>query len=261
MPIHNVPKLIGLTSCAALLLVSSGAMAQVPNSEAAAPPSQPAAASPATAPPVAAFPPATDQAQPAAPQPVQAPAQAQVAPVQYSAPPADIQPNPNETLEAPEPAKPRRLALGLTTLKEHGFGGVLRLRFNHVALDATGGFMPLLIITSTVGGTTMDIDGAMSAHGGIGPVFFFSGDQKRFQNGLRVNGIYDQVMGPGGGLGWVGEITMTRFTIALGAGLQIYPEAEDRIREHFGFSSAVKLDALSTSVQLYVGLNLFWYLV
>jgi hypothetical protein len=274
MPIHHVSKLIGLASCAVSLYASAEALAQAPGSAAAAPPSQPTAATP-----TAAFPPAANQLQPAAPapaqaapptaqpaqapaaQPAQAPAVVQAAPEAYPAAPAPMQLDPSGTLEAPQPPKPRQFALGLALLKEHGFGGLLRLRFNHVALDATGGFMPLLIITQTVDGTTMDVDGALSAHGGIGPVFFFNGDQKKFQNGIRVNGIYDQIMGPGGGAGWVGEFTKTSFTLALGAGIQVYPEAEDRIRKHFGYSSAIKLDPTSTVLQVYVGLNLFWYLV
>jgi hypothetical protein len=151
--------------------------------------------------------------------------------------------------------------LGITLVKEHGFGAMFRLRFNHVALDATGGFMPLLIITQTTDGATVKVDGAMSAHAGLGPVFFFNDDRKTFQNGIRVNGIYDQIMGPGGGAGWVGEYSKSAFAMAFGVGFQIYPKADDRIRKHFDYGSEVKLDPTNTVLQLYVGFNLFWYVL
>jgi hypothetical protein len=173
--------------------------------------------------------------------------------------------SPKIDLATPEPppteesSKPRELGLGLALLKEHGFGVVGRLRFNHVALDAAYGVMPLFILWQTAGGTTMHVDADLSfVHFDAGPVFFFNDHLDRFQNGLRVAGVYDQVLGPGAGLGWVGEITKRSFAIALGAGLQYYPDAPDRVRRHFHYAPGS--DVSAAALQLYFGLNLLWYL-
>jgi hypothetical protein len=164
-----------------------------------------------------------------------------------------------EPSPAAESSKPREFALGLALLKEHGFGVIGRVRFNHVALDAAYGVMPLFILWQTADGTTMHVDADLSfVHVGAGPVFFFNDHLDRFQNGLRLAGIYDQVLGPGGGLGWVGEITKRSFAIALGAGLQYYPDAGDRVRRHFHYSPGS--DVSAAALQIYFGLNLLWYL-
>jgi hypothetical protein len=168
-------------------------------------------------------------------------------------------------LATPEPppaietSKPREFALGIALLKEHGFGVVGRLRFNHVALDAAYGVMPLFVLWQTADGSTLHIDADLSfVHVGAGPVFFFNDHLDRFQNGLRLLGIYDQVLGPGAGLGWVGEITKRSFAIGFGAGLQYYPDAGERVRRHFHYAPGS--DVSSAAVQLYFGLNLLFYL-
>ncbi|MBI4705766.1 MAG: PEGA domain-containing protein [Deltaproteobacteria bacterium] len=153
---------------------------------------------------------------------------------------------------APESAVPgpRNVALGLTLLKEHGFGGLLRLRVNHVALDLAGGALPVFIMAP-------DFRAALSAHASGSLVLFFSGDQRPTQHGLRLAGAYDQVLGPGGGAGWVGEWCWPHFVFALGAGLQIYPLFDDYARKYFDLGSEV--DMGFGVVQPYLGLNLFWY--
>ena len=166
-----------------------------------------------------------------------------------------------QTSGEPEVSKPRRFAIGLATLKEHGFGALMRVRFDHIALDAAAGFLPVIIITQTYDGTTVNIDGALPLHASVGPVFFLNNQYKGFQNGLRVNGIYNALMGPGAGAGWVGEVTKTSFTLGFGAGLQVYPNAEDKIRNHFHYGSDIKLDATTTVLQIYAGLNLLWYVL
>lgn len=160
-----------------------------------------------------------------------------------------------------EASKPRRFALGISTLKEHGFGALVRLRFNRVALDAAAGFLPVIILTQSSDGTTLNVDGALPPHASLGPVFYLNDQYKGFQNGVRVNGIYNGLMGPGVGAGWVGEITKTSFTLGFGAGFQVYPNAEDRIRDHFHYGSSIQLDATTTVLQIYAGLNLLWYVI
>jgi hypothetical protein len=159
----------------------------------------------------------------------------------------------------PETDKPRTLALGLAMVKEHGFGAVFRARLNHVALDLAAGFNPILIIIS---GSESKIDFAMPLQVGLGPVFFLSDAQASVQHGIRLNGIYNRVLGPGGGLGWVGELaSRRRFTIAFGAGLQIYPQASRRVKEYFSDLQDASLTSSAPEVQIYVGFNLLWYLI
>ena len=266
--------LVRWPSCAVVsfFLGVSGASAQTP-------------APPATA----AFPVAEAQQAPPPPQPVVGQQSPGSAPVATAAPQAPVAPPPGsaaptgtaptegapawnaapnapsgsavQTSGEPEVFKPRRFALGLATLKEHGFGALVRVRFDHVALDAAAGFLPVIIITQTYDGTTMNIDGALPAHASVGPVFFLNDQYKGFQNGIRVNGIYNGLMGPGAGAGWVGEITKTSFTLGFGAGLQVYPNAEDKIRNHFHYGSDIQLDATTTVLQFYAGLNLLWYVL
>ena len=160
----------------------------------------------------------------------------------------------------PEAAKPRTLAIGITTLKEHGFGGVVRGRMDHVALDFAVGFNPVLVIVS---GDTSIVDFGMPLQLSLGPVFFFSSDQATFQNGIRLNGIYNRALGPGGGLGWVGEITKRHLTIAFGVGFQVYPQASRRVKEYFSDLRDQDVDLSSSlpELQVYVGVNILWYLI
>jgi hypothetical protein len=149
-------------------------------------------------------------------------------------------------------------------LKEHGFGAFMRARLNHVAVDVAAGFMPVLIMYQTSSGSTVDIDGAMAPHGSASMLFFFTNDQKRFQNGLRIAGIYDRVMGWGGGLGWAGDLVWDRFDLGFGAGLQLYPNFNEKAAEYFGLPKSSfdnSTDVLTGALQIYFGVNASWYLL
>jgi hypothetical protein len=150
------------------------------------------------------------------------------------------------------------LAFGLTTFKEHGFGGFVRLRLNYVAFDAAYGVMPIIILYS---GARSDVDfDWATVHTSGSVVFFFSNNQKRFQNGLRLGGVYDNVMGPAGMLGWVGDIVWANFALGIGAGLQVYPQFNERAAEHFHVSES-SISSSMGALQIYMGLNLFWYAI
>ena len=260
MKTHTASNLFRLSSSVACLLVASTVMAQgtnnappssdVPGANSASPavpPGQPAPPPPESYPPApAAYPPA--------------PAAYPPAPAAY--PPARAR---RANIESPEPSEeaethnPRTLAIGLTTLKEHGFGVMVRARANHVAGDLAVGFNPILVVGS---GGSSAVDFGMPLQASIGPVFIFSNDQSTFQNGIRINGIYNRAVGPGGGLGWVGEITKAHFTIAFGFGLQIYPQATKRVKEYFPDLQGTELSSSPPpEVQIYVGVNLFWYII
>lgn len=158
-----------------------------------------------------------------------------------------------------EPHHPRSFAIGLTTLKEHGFGAFIRLRAKVFALDLAYGFMPVFCLVQDTSGTALDLKADMSTiHTSASAVFFFGSDQRRFQNGLRFSAIYDNIMGPAGSIGWVGDIVWSSFALGLGAGLQIYPDFASRAGEHFGISKH-SLEQGLNEVQPYFGLSLFWY--
>ena len=160
--------------------------------------------------------------------------------------------SPAIAVELPATDAPRAFALGLATLKEHGFGATMRLRANHVALDIAGGAMPVMVLTDT-------IQADIGLRGDAGPVIFFSDKTARFQSGLRFAGIYDTLMGPGGMAGWVGELGWQHFAMDFGAGVQVLPQFPDLATEHFAIPDEYLLGP-TAMVQVYIGLNLLWYL-
>ncbi len=156
--------------------------------------------------------------------------------------------------------KPRTFALGISTLKEHGFGCVMRLRFNHFALDGIAGFMPLMLIIEEQynGSTNTDFKFGMPLHVSGGAVIFFNDQLSRFQNGLRGAIVYDKGLGNGYTFGWVGDITWDRFALCIGAGLQYYPDPEEKVREYFDLHP--EYDLSGSKYQPYIGVNFIWYL-
>lgn len=122
--------------------------------------------------------------------------------------------------------------------------------------------MPVILVLQDASSGGLDFKGAMSLHTGGHLVFFFSkDDQKKFQNGLRVGGFWDSVLGGGAQIGWVGDLHWDRLSLGFGAGLQIYPAGAEKARDHFNLVGAVEMLELMTTVQPYVGLNLGWYLL
>ena len=189
MKTHTASNLFRLSSSVACLLVASTVMAQGTNN---APPSSDVQGASSASP-------AAPPGQPAPPPPGSYPP----APAAY--PPVRTRPSDIESPEPPEEGEthnPRTLAIGLTTLKEHGFGVMVRARANHVAGDLAVGFNPILVVGS---GGSSAVDFGMPLQASIGPVFIFSNDQSTFQNGIRINGIYNRAVGPGGGLGPAGR--------------------------------------------------------
>lgn len=151
---------------------------------------------------------------------------------------------------------PRTFALGIGTIKEHGFGGLVRLRFDHAAFDASVGAMPVLVLTSTNSevnahyGTALHLDGSA--------VFFFNGADKKFQNGIRAGGLWDSIMGPGALLGWVGDLCWERLLLGFGLGIQVYPDYSSSVKGHFNLSGDP--NSFLGIVQLYLGVNIGWYI-
>ena len=260
MASHSASALLRISCSLACLLVAPTVMAQstdhVPTGADAQ--SQGANTAPVAPPSGQAYPPAPGAypPTPGAYPPANPPAPRSYPPPQ--ARPASIEPVERPGFAESETGKPRTLAIGLTMVKEHGFGAVVRGRANHVAVDLAAGFNPLLVIIT---GDESKIDFGMPLQASLGPVFFISNDQANFQNGIRVNGIYNRALGPGGGVGWVGEITKRRFTIAFGAGLQIFPQATRRVKEYFSDLQDASLTSSAPEVQFYFGVNLLWYLL
>jgi hypothetical protein len=163
------------------------------------------------------------QQQPGYP-PQQQPGYPQQPPV-YQQPPTLAEP-----YEAP-PSTERRyerrhLGIPISFLKELGFGVGLRGRLNHFALEANVGLAPYVFFVS---GTCEDVTVGAAAHFTGSLLTFFSGQHNKFQSGLRLAAHADELFGPGGSLGWIGELNLGKVVaLQLGAGVQIYPEGEER---------------------------------
>ena len=99
----------------------------------------------------------------------------------------------------------------------------------------------------------------MSLHGDFGCVIFINSDQSRFQNGIRLAGIYDTILGPAAMFGWTGELMFTNFALCFGAGIQYYPDFIENVNEHFPATRNAEMDS-SDKYQLYLGINFMWYL-
>jgi hypothetical protein len=160
---------------------------------------------------------------------------------------------------------PRMFALGISLFSEHGFGAAARLRFDHVAIDVAYGVQPIFFTYQKDDPETGDektkweFDMAL-VNADAGVAVFFGDDQKGFQNGLRAQGIFNNIMGPGAGLGWVGDLCWKRFVLGFGAGVQAFFKYVDWVKDHFDYGSEVQISAFN-AVQIYFGLNLMWYLV
>jgi hypothetical protein len=162
-------------------------------------------------------------------------------------------------LPEPAPKYPRKFALGVTLLKEHGFGAFARLRFDHLAIDVAYGLYPIIVMIEY--GDDVDFKADISyIHVDGGLIYYFSDDQRRFQHGIRLAGIYDDIMSGGFMFGWVGDLVWGQFGLGLGAGIQVLPAAQNRILKHFDLNGIVKVSPLVGILQVYVGVNLFWYL-
>jgi len=160
--------------------------------------------------------------------------------------------------------RPRMFALGVTTLKELGFGATVRLRFDHFGLEASGGGMPWFVFVS---GSCNAITGGFAPHATLSALAWFTGDQSRFQPGIRVAGMWDGQFGWGGQIGFNADFTLSDLlALNIGVGLQGYPEGESRGRAIVAEECSVSPDAVQTGdlaeliVQPQIGLNLMFYL-
>ena len=170
-----------------------------------------------------------------------------------------------EAASEPEPVEqtrhPRRFGLGISLLGEHSLGAVARLRFNHVAIDLAYGVQPVFLTFQREGSESIEWKFDMAlVHADGGIAVFFSDDQKKFQNGLRAQGIFDNIMGPGTGVGWLGDLCWKRFILGFGAGVQVYFKYVDWVKDHLDLGQNIDISRISM-VQLYFGLRLMWYVV
>lgn len=172
----------------------------------------------------------------------------------------------------PERAKPAnrpfRFGLGVTPCGEHGCGAVARFRMKHISFDLAYGVLPILVTSRKEESNSADFDFTLSKiHADAGIALFFGDRDKGFQDGIRTMGIYDSVMGPGGGLGWTRERQCSRFknkcwkhfVPGVGSGIKIFPGYRSHVRDHFDMDSNAQISALSI-LQMYLGLTLMWYL-
>ncbi len=165
--------------------------------------------------------------------------------------------------EVSQENNPRTFALGISTFKEHGFGGIVRYRLDNIAFDGAVGFYPLIMVMQVqdYSGDTMstEIEFGMPLHVNAGVVIYFDDKFKRFQNGLRCAYMINGGVGTGFQFGWVGELTWDYFALTFGAGIQYFPDFEDKVRDYFDISEDYEFSDVSTSMQMYLGVNFIFY--
>jgi hypothetical protein len=154
----------------------------------------------------------------------------------------------------------RRFAVGLTLLKEQGFGVSVRGRFNHFGVEASGGGNPSFFLIS---GACDRLIVRFGGHATLSALFFITEHDKFFQSGIRAAAIWDQVYNFGGMLGYMGELSFTKLiALQIGVGLQIYPLGERRPKEIVQEEcpgASISLSELNI-VQPYFGVNVLFYL-
>ncbi|MBN2530786.1 MAG: hypothetical protein JXR76_30645 [Deltaproteobacteria bacterium] len=191
---------------------------------------------------------------------------------QSSPEPATVVPPATDT-KVPEKARPTnapfKFGIGFAPGGEHGVGLVTRFRTEHISFDFSYGVFPVFSSTTLEKGddseAKFDFEIA-KVHADGGLAIFFGDRAKGFQDGIRTQGIYDSIMGWGGGLGWTRERQCSRFknkcwkhfVLGVGSGIKVYPQYQDRVRDYFDFSSNVKVSKVNI-VQMYLGITLMWY--
>ena len=171
---------------------------------------------------------------------------------------------------AVEKARPgqKKLAfgLGVSLCGEHGCGVVTRFRLEHVSIDFSYGIEPILVSYSRDGKDTPEFEfdvALVHADGGVS--VFFGDREKGVQDGIRFQGIFDNVKGPGGGVGWTRERQCSRFrnkcydhfVFGIGAGIKFFPAYEKWVKDHFDLKSDEKTSPMNI-VQMYLGVTLLW---
>ncbi|MBN2718279.1 MAG: hypothetical protein JXX14_20715 [Deltaproteobacteria bacterium] len=168
-----------------------------------------------------------------------------------------------------EPAhnRPFMFGLGIAPGGEHGYGAVFRFRTEHVSFDTAYGVLPVLISYYNEDTEKSSFDFALApVHVDGGVAFFFGERKKGFQDGVRTQGIFNSIMGPGAGLGWTRERQCSRntnrcwkhFVLGVGSGIKVFPRYAERIKSHFGLADNEKTSPLNI-VQMYLSVTLMWY--
>ena len=169
---------------------------------------------------------------------------------------------------APTHNRPLMFGLGISPCGEHGCGAVVRLRLEHVSFDFAYGVWPLLIsyVNEDTEEAEFDFDTAL-VHVDGGVSIFFGKRKKGFQDGIRTQGIYNSILGPGGGVGWTRERQCSRFknqcwkhfVLGVGSGVRVFPKFTKRVADHFDLADNEKTSPINV-VQMYLSVTLMWYL-
>jgi hypothetical protein len=150
---------------------------------------------------------------------------------------------------------PRHFALTVALLKEYGFGGGLRGRFNHVGFEAAGAYMPYLVMGAEFHYfTTWQATGAF--------LVFFNADHRRTHHGLKVGYAYNSVSQNGLLLGYTLEFSRWKhFTVSLGFGFQYFFKAAELIEEKLRDEGENVEVSPVAGFQPYFGVGLHFYLL
>lgn len=147
---------------------------------------------------------------------------------------------------------PRRFALSMTMVKEYGFGGAVRVRFNHFGFEAAFGYQPVLVITMGAQ-SSVRVLSTYQATGAL--LIFFNNHRQRTQHGVKLGYVFNGLLQSGVLVGYMAEIARWKsFAMSITAGAQIYPQAINQLKRH-----GLPADD-SAFLQPYVGYNLHFYL-
>lgn len=154
----------------------------------------------------------------------------------------------------------RHLGLGVSILKEHGFGAVARMQFAWFGLEASVALSPYFLFVS---GACSEL--ILEATWRVSASALGTFGRGRLRHGPRLGFTFDGFFGPGGQLGYQLEVAFNPWlALSFGAGLLVFPlgeePAEKRAAAACGVNpSSIQLDPLQTIVQPYIGASLLFY--
>lgn len=158
----------------------------------------------------------------------------------------------------------RNLGVGLTAGVFNGFGALLRLGTPDFGVEATGGWLPVIVATEQVdqqGDEELALDFMSSYQVGAHGYVTVLRPSEKATIGLLGGYKYNGVLGHGGTLGAFFLLELSETFVLHGAGGPVYyPDGEDRVRDEldlpeaadFGFPGPVFQSGVNLSIVAYL---------
>ena len=156
-------------------------------------------------------------------------------------------------------APPRTLALGVSLLQEHGFGGVARLRVGRAGFEVAGAWFPYYAFASACCNVAYDLEGWRVTASVVG--LLEGGKGGKLSHGPRFGYFYDGVLRHGLIVGYQVELPLSEWLVLeVGAGIQYTPSAGGPVRAILERTCGepVELDVLAY-LRPYVGVSALFY--